>query len=155
MSDPFEEHLSIALDLLEKQIHQSESHLAIFRTMVDETEQDVARLRSRAEILRVQVKETRQESSRAKSPTRDHHKGAKAGRPGKQSEQIRQLAKEILREEGRPIMQLDLKERMEAKGLLLQTVNPVDLIRSALRNQPEFRHVRSKGWTLVDLTGKI
>jgi hypothetical protein len=150
LSDPADQ-LALTLDLLEQQILQRESELEALRAFCAQTEAEIARSQKHAEILRVQLDEMRQERSASKPFALEKYPGAKLGRPGMQSEQIRQLAKVILREAGKPIMQLDLKERMEAKGLLLQTVNPVDLIRSALRNQPEFRHIRAKGWTLVDI----
>ncbi|WP_434729528.1 hypothetical protein [Rhizobium binae] len=149
MSDPAEQ-LAITLDMLEKQIVERESELAALKAYCIESEAEIARSKKRAENLRTMLEEMRQFRPAAKPFSVEKYPSAQPGRPGKQSEQIRQLAKVILREAGKPIMQLDLKERMEAKGLLLQTVNPVDLIRSALRNQPEFRHIRSQGWTLVD-----
>lgn len=149
MSDPAEQ-LAITLDMLEKQILERESELAALQAYLVESEAEIALSKKRAEYLRTMLEEMRQFRPAAKPFPLEKHPGAQPGRPGKQSEQIRQLAKVILREAGKPIMQLDLKERMEAKGLLLQTVNPVDLIRSALRNQPEFRHIRAQGWTLVD-----
>ncbi|KQZ44675.1 hypothetical protein [Ensifer sp. Root558] len=148
MSDPAEQ-LAITLDMLEKQILERESELVALKAFCIESETEIALSKKRAENLRTMLDEMRQYRPAAKPFTLEKFPGVQSGRPGKQSEQIRQLAKVILREAGKPIMQLDLKERMEAKGLLLQTVNPVDLIRSALRNQPEFRHVRSEGWTLV------
>ncbi|MBO9124922.1 MULTISPECIES: hypothetical protein [unclassified Rhizobium] len=150
MSDPAADQLAITLDMLEKQILERESELAEWRAFLVEREAEIALGKKRAENLRTMLEEMRQFRPAAKPLSLEKYPTAQPGRPGKQSEQIRQLAKVILREAGKPIMQLDLKERMEAKGLLLQTVNPVDLIRSALRNQPEFRHIRSEGWTLVN-----
>lgn len=69
---------------------------------------------------------------------------------GSQSELIRHKAREILAQEGRPLMQSQLKAKMQEMGIEIISSDPKELIRAALKGRPEFRHIRGEGWALVD-----
>lgn len=68
-----------------------------------------------------------------------------------QSERIREVAKQILAKSDRPLMQSEIKARMDKAGVEIVAKNVTELVRAALRRHPsEFRHIKGQGWCLVD-----
>ncbi|WP_296746327.1 hypothetical protein [Mesorhizobium sp.] len=67
-----------------------------------------------------------------------------------ESERIRDAARRILRDAGRPLMQREIKAKMDEIGVRIQSADPVELVRAALRrHNDEFQHVKGRGWTLA------
>lgn len=70
--------------------------------------------------------------------------------PESQSERIRELARDILAKSDRPLMQSEIKTRLDELGVEIVAKNVAELVRAALRRHPsEFLHVKGQGWTLV------
>ncbi|MDX0134882.1 hypothetical protein [Sinorhizobium meliloti] len=148
------EQIASLLVSLEKQVHEKEEELARFRVKAEEfcrdREAELEKDRERIEIFRFHMLEMRK-AAKISSPLIPRMDLQDQVSLGSQSERIRHAAKEILREAGEPIMQIELLRRMEAKGIHVRAKNPVDLIRAALRRNPEFQHVHGKGWTLAEM----
>ena len=69
---------------------------------------------------------------------------------GKQSAMIREAAKAILMEAGgAPMMQNEIRLKMEERGEIIHSDAPNELIKVALGRGKEFVHTPRKGWTLV------
>jgi len=145
------EQFAILLASLEKRVQQKEEELAQFRVHAEEycrdQEAEIAKAKTQVEIIRAQMLDSNERH--VASPLAPKNDG-KATSSINQSDRIRDAAKVILREAGKPITQRELKQRMEAKGFYIQARNPVDLIRSALRRNSEFTHIHDAGWTLTD-----
>lgn len=148
------EQYAVLLRALEKEVLEKRDSLAEFRARADQycrdREADITKTLQHIEIIRTQIRE------RMKEPLVDDPLpavGEVQARPASnttQSDRVREAARIILSEAGEPVMQLDLKRRMEDRGIFIRARNPVDLIRAALRRSPEFKHVPNKGWTLQD-----
>lgn len=69
--------------------------------------------------------------------------------PRSQSELIRRAAMEILAKEESPLMQHQLKLKMQEMGVEIISTDPKELIRAALKDRPEFRHIKGEGWALA------
>ncbi|EJT05015.1 hypothetical protein RCCGE510_11169 [Rhizobium sp. CCGE 510] len=139
---------------LEKRVLQKEDELAQFRVRADQycrdQEAEISKAKAQVEIIRAQMLEVKKEPlvDNPLAPVKEEK--AQLTSTVTQSDRIRDAAKVLLREAGEPVMQLELKKRMEAKGIYIHARNPVDLIRSALRRNPEFKHIHAQGWTLTD-----
>ena len=138
---------------LEKQILQREEDLSKFRVRAEQycadQEAEIAKAKARVEIIRAEMTELMREPLVDNPLASTTEAKAPSGTPVNQSDRIREAAKTILAEAGEPVMQLELKRRMESKGIHIYAKNPVDLIRSALRRDPDFKHIHTKGWTLT------
>ncbi|ANL04642.1 MULTISPECIES: hypothetical protein [Rhizobium] len=138
---------------LQKQILQREADLSKFRVQAErycaDQEADIQKAKERVAVIRAEMAEL------MRPPLVDNPlaKTADARAPSSnalnQSDRIRDAAEVILAEAGEPVMQLELKRRMESKGIHVHAKNPVDLIRSALRRDRRFQHIHTKGWTLA------
>lgn len=68
----------------------------------------------------------------------------------KQSPMIREAAKKILSDAGgAPMMQNEIRLRMEELGYEIISDDANDLIKVALKRSKEFDHIPGKGWTLA------
>lgn len=135
---------------LQKQILQRETDLSKFRVRAAQycadQEAEIEKAKARVEVIRAEMAEL------MRAPLVDNPlalNGDERAETGlNQSDRIREAARIILAEAGEPVMQLELKRRMEARGIHVHAKNPVDLIRSALRRDSRFKHIHTKGWTL-------
>jgi len=149
--DDVGEQFAMLLLSLEKRVQQKEEELTQFRVRADEycrdQEAEIVKAKAQVELIRAQMLDLTEGHLESPLSTKSE---ARATSSINQSDRIREAARLILREAGEPITQRELKRRMEAKGFYVQARNPVDLIRSALRRNSEFRHVQDTGWTLAD-----
>lgn len=148
------EHFAVLLRALEKEVLQKQEELGQFRMRADQYCQDqeaeITKALAHIEIIRTQMREWTTESLVDKPFTPTAEEKSQPALNVTQSDRVRNAAKVILRDAGEPVMQLELKKRMEAKGIFIHARNPVDLIRAALRRGPEFKHIHNQGWTLKD-----
>lgn len=153
MVDIIEQFEALLLSL-EKQIVQREEDLSKFRVQAEQycsdQEAEISKARARVDLIRNEMMAMRRE------PLVDNPllsaadaKSLPTGMSMNQSDRIREAARSILADAGGPVMQLELKRRMESRGIKIHAKNPVDLIRSALRRDAAFKHIHGKGWTIA------
>jgi hypothetical protein len=65
-----------------------------------------------------------------------------------QSEIIRRAVREILKASERPLKRAEIKRRLDERGIVIASSDPLELIRAALRRGPEFSFVPHKGYAL-------
>ncbi len=67
------------------------------------------------------------------------------------AKRIRDAAKVILKQAGKPMTQRAIKEKMDEMGIVLDDEKPVETIRIYLnRAKSEFRHLKDQGYVVVD-----
>ncbi|MDM9644777.1 hypothetical protein [Rhizobium sp. S163] len=138
---------------LQKQILQREADLSKFRVRAAQycadQEAEIEKAKARVEVIRAEMGELMREPLVDNPLPSSEHAKSTAVTSMNESDRIREAAKMILAEAGKPVMQMELKRKMESKGIYIHAKNPVDLIRSALRRDRSFNHIRDKGWTLA------
>lgn len=162
MASP-EQILESLLDAMKQRVRDQELEITTFRKVAAEYQKKAeAYLEARdAEIARtlnsIQVFEAELAAMRGcrdDPPPKEllipSFPAAFAGGDTSESERIRDAARRILGEAGRPLMQREIKAKMDEIGVVIQSADPVELIRAALRRHArEFRHVKGQGWALV------
>ncbi len=147
------EQFETLLLALQKQIVHREEELAQFQVRAAQycadQEAEIEKAKTRLEIIRAEMGELMKEPLVDNPLPLSEHGKSTAVTSMNESDRIREAAKMILAEVGKPVMQMELKRKMESKGIYIHAKNPVDLIRSALRRDRSFNHIRDKGWTLA------
>lgn len=143
------------VEQLEATVRDKEAELADFelraQEYLDALRADISRTRKRIELFRSEVDAMKSEK-RPVAP----FLAATAIRPElsddqeNQSNRIRDAARAILAEAGRPMMQSEIKAQMDERGIVIVSKKVIELIRAALRRDPEFKHIKGQGWILVD-----
>jgi predicted ribosome quality control (RQC) complex YloA/Tae2 family protein len=154
------EQMERLLDTMRNRVQEQERELALFQKAAEDYRKKAEEFVSArcAEIARTQESIEVLEAELA--VMRGFYKGSPPGEPvvpagaiagnASESERIRDAAREILREAGRPLMQREIKTKMDEIGFEIQSADPVELIRAALRrHRTEFRHVKGQGWALA------
>ncbi len=88
------------------------------------------------------------------SNTKPSAGGAKvaARKPDSVAEEVRQVARKIILEAGKPMTQHAIKMRMDEKGVKLDVKKPVDTIRIYLnRAKEEFRRIEGEGYVVIGM----
>lgn len=141
-------------------IEEKERHLREFRQKADSYVQhltaEIESDRDRLRRLQLELDEAAWNSERPDMPLPrpDRTDAARGTRQSSvtenQSELIRQVAKSILMDAaGNPLMQNEIRLKMEERGYAIRSKDASELIRAALKRSPEFLYTPGKGWTLV------
>ncbi|TCP87938.1 hypothetical protein C8J31_104327 [Rhizobium sp. PP-CC-2G-626] len=142
------------VEQLEAQVRERESEIVeferraqVFRVSLKE---EISRIRTRIELFRTEM-DAMENEKRPSDPVQiSSHRGAELLEQESQSERIRQAARGILSTSTGPMMQSEIKARMDDDGVVIIAKNVVELIRAALRRNPtEFAHIKGEGWILV------
>lgn len=159
-----EQILESLLDAMKKRVQEQEQELTSFRKAAEDYQKkaegfmvarnaEIVRARKSIEIFEAELTAMRgfREVSPPAEPSIPTLPAVTTAEDASESERIRDAARRILREAGRPMMQREIKAKMDEIGVVIQSADPVELIRAALRrHRAEFRHVKGQGWTLVN-----
>ncbi|WP_139052562.1 hypothetical protein [Rhizobium phaseoli] len=163
MTDP-EHILKSLLDAMKKRVQEQERELDVFRKAAEDHQRkaeefiagrnaEIARTRKSIEVFQSELAAMHDARTIVPSavlliPTTLENAPADNA---SESERIRDAARRILREAGRPLMQREIKAKMDEMGVVIQSADPVELIRAALRRHvDEFQHVKGQGYTLTN-----
>lgn len=146
--------LRTVLTTLEAQLHEQQTVLGSLRAVCLEQEREIAKKVEHIDSLRRVIGEmnidSQSTSARSyrrpktqKTPAHDENNSA--------AHRIRDAAKTILREAGRPMTQRAIKQKMDEIGFVIDNEKPVELIRIYLnRAKDEFRRIGDEGYIALD-----
>lgn len=143
------EMLRTVLKTLEAQLHEQQMVLGSLRAVCLEQEREIAKKVEHIDSLRRVIGEMNgdapndRRSNKQKNPANDESNSA--------AQRIREMAKTILREAGRPMTQRAIKVKMDEIGFVIESEKPVELIRIYLnRAKDEFRRIGDEGYVALD-----
>ncbi|NTF88699.1 GIL1 family protein [Agrobacterium rhizogenes] len=146
--------LRTVLKTLEAQLQEQQSVLGSLRAVCLEQEREIAKKVEHIDSLRRVIGEMDVDSH--SMPSLGHSRPRKQKTPGTDEKnsaarRIRDAARTILRDAGRPMTQRAIKERMDEIGFIIDSEKPVELIRIYLnRAKHEFRRVGDDGYIALD-----
>ncbi|MFB9952720.1 hypothetical protein ACFFP0_28065 [Rhizobium puerariae] len=146
--------LRTVLKTLEAQLHEQQMVLGSLRAVCLEQEREIAKKVEHIDSLRRVVGEMNVDSQSAPAPRHRRPKKQKTPIPDENNSaayRIRDVAKTILREAGRPMTQRAIKQKMDEIGFVIDNEKPVELIRIYLnRAKDEFRRIGEEGYIALD-----
>lgn len=151
------------VEQLHARVQDQEAELAEFQVRAQKylfaLKSEIERNRKRIELFRdeMEAMENEQNPDDPFKPTSARVKLTSPARTSvepvvqeSQSERIREVARDILAQSDRPLMQGEIKSRLDELGIEILAKNVTELVRAALRRHPtEFRHIKGQGWTLA------
>ncbi|MDX8479059.1 hypothetical protein RFN28_11315 [Mesorhizobium sp. VK24D] len=155
--------LKSLLDAMRSRVQEQEAELALFRKAAEDYRKkaeefiaarsaEIVRTQKSIEVFQAELAAMRsfREVSPPAEPSIPTMPAATTSENTSESGRIRDAARGILREAGRPLMQREIKAKMDEIGVEIQSADPVELIRAALRrHSTEFQHVKGQGWALA------
>ncbi|WP_434711561.1 winged helix-turn-helix domain-containing protein [Rhizobium sp. YTUHZ045] len=146
--------LRTVLKALEAQLHEQQMVLGSLRAVCLEQEREIAKKVEHIDSLKRVIDEMNVDSQPTTGPSRRHPKKQKTSvddENNSAAHRIRETARTILREAGRPMTQRAIKQKMDEMGFVIDNEKPVELIRIYLnRAKDEFRRVGDEGYIALD-----
>jgi hypothetical protein len=141
------------LNALEEQVRGQEKALASLQ-------RDVVKKRQHIDNLKKMILEMDEGTpgssgelvqTKTRSVSESNEGKAKSFKSDSVAQRVRDAARKIITEAGKPMTQQAIKEKMDEMGLSIGIKNPVDTIRIYLNRAPkEFRRVDGQGYIVIE-----